>query len=82
MIVRYDGRDVTGDRLKNERGIMQRKKNRDVRAFLKSKRVFLWEAAERLGVHETTLVRWMRTELPDEKKKEIMEAAAAVAADR
>lgn len=61
---------------------VKRKKNRDVRQFLKNKRVFLWEAAERLGVHETTLVRWMRTELPDEKKQAIMEAAAAVAADR
>ena len=61
---------------------MKRKKNREVRQYLKDKRVYMWEAAERLGVHETTLIRWMRTELPDEKKQAIMEAAAAVVAAR
>lgn len=60
----------------------KRKKNRDVRDFLKAKRVFMWEVAERIGVHETTVIRWMRTELPEDKKRKIMEAAAAVAAAR
>lgn len=61
---------------------MKRKKNRDVREYLKAKRVFMWEVAERIGVHEVTLIRWMRTELPEDKKQKIMEAAAAVAAAR
>lgn len=60
----------------------KRKKNREVRDFLKAKRVFMWEVAERIGVHETTVIRWMRTELPEDKKQAIMEAAAAVAAAR
>lgn len=60
----------------------KRKKNRDVRDFLKQKHVYQWEVAERLGVHETTVIRWMRTELPEDKKQAIMEAAAAVAAAR
>ena len=61
---------------------MKRKKNREVRDFLKAKRVFQWEVAERLGIHESSLIRWMRTELPEDKKKKIMEAASAIAAAR
>ncbi len=61
---------------------MKRKKNRAVRDFLKAKRVFQWEVAERLGIHESSLIRWMRTELPEDKKKKIMEAASAIAAAR
>lgn len=61
---------------------MKRKKNREVRQFLKDKRVFQWEVAERLGIHESSLIRWMRTELPEDKKKKIMEAASAIAAAR
>lgn len=61
---------------------MKRKKNREVRQFLKDKRVFQWEVAERLGVHETTVIRWLRTELPEERKQSIMEAASAIAAAR
>ena len=61
---------------------MKRKKNRDVRQVMKDKRVFQWEVAERLGVHETTVIRWMRTELPEDKKKAILDAVAAVVAAR
>lgn len=61
---------------------MKRKKNRDVRDYLKAKHVFMWEVAERIGIHEVTLIRWMRTELPEERKQAIREAAAAIAAAR
>lgn len=34
----------------------------------------LWKIAEFIGVSEPTLTRWMRTPLPDDKEKAIMEA--------
>lgn len=61
---------------------MKRKRNRDVRSVLKQKHVFQWEVAERLGVHETTVIRWMRTEMPEDKKQAIIAAAVAIAAER
>ena len=60
----------------------KRKKNRDVRDFLKQKHVYQWEVAERLGVHETTVIRWLREELPEERKQAMIAAAIAIAAER
>lgn len=31
-----------------------------------------WMIAEKLGIHENTFGRWMRTELPEVKKREIV----------
>jgi hypothetical protein len=30
-----------------------------------------WRVAEKLGIHEQTLVRWLRYELPEERKERI-----------
>ena len=34
--------------------------------------VKLWRIAEKLGVTDNTLSRWLRSELPDEKKEKIL----------
>ena len=31
-----------------------------------------WQIANAMGVHEATFSRWLRTELPTEKKEQIM----------
>lgn len=49
-------------------------KNLDVRRMLKDRRVYMWEVAERLGIHEITLYRWFRQELPEDKKARIRSA--------
>jgi len=46
----------------------------DVRKRLKEAEIKHWMLANKLGCHETTLSRWLRTELPPKKKELIFKA--------
>ena len=56
-------------------------KNNDIRNEARNKGVALWQVALALGVCETTLLRWLRVELPQEKGSRILEAIDAIAKD-
>lgn len=47
------------------------KKNREIRESLAKNNMKQWELAKLLGVHEVTLVRRLREELPKEEKDRI-----------
>ena len=51
--------------------------NTDVRYEIMKSGLKNYQVATMLGVTETTFSRWLRTELPAEKKKEILEAIKA-----
>ncbi|MBE6845646.1 MAG: hypothetical protein E7508_08070 [Ruminococcus sp.] len=44
------------------------KKNIEIRKAAKENGVFLWEIADKLGVSEPTLNRYLRKEMPDSLK--------------
>lgn len=50
------------------------KANKEIREKAKEAGVYIWQIAEHIGVHDQTLNRWLRTELPDDKKDLIMAA--------
>lgn len=52
---------------------MHEKKNEEIKSALKEAGLKQWELAEKLGVAETTLCRWLRTELPAEKKQKMLQ---------
>ena len=52
--------------------------NQEVKKAMKEHKVKQWQIAERLGVSEFTLCRWMRHELPEEKKRMVLEAVEAL----
>ena len=54
------------------------KKNVDVRKAAKDSGVFLWEIADKLGVSEPTLNRWLRKEMPDSQKAKFFAAIEQV----
>lgn len=56
--------------------------NLDIRAYAKSKGVFLYEVAKALHISEPTIMRWLRDELSDDRKTEIISAIDAVAEKR
>lgn len=56
--------------------------NLDIRAAAKEKGVFLYEVAHKLGVSEPTLVRWLRFELPADKKAKILEIITELSAEK
>ena len=51
--------------------------NTDLRCEIVKSGLKNYQVATMLGVTETTFSRWLRTELPAEKKKEILEAIKA-----
>lgn len=48
-----------------------KKANQDICDYAAKKRVYFWEIALKLGVSEPTMTRWMRVELPEDKRREI-----------
>ena len=49
-------------------------KNIDIRQEIEHARIRHYELAKALGVHETTLSRWLRDDLPADKKEQILNA--------
>ena len=54
-------------------------KNEEIRALIKSRRIRHYEVAAQLGVNEATFCRWLRNELPPEKKKQVLAAIDSIA---
>ena len=56
--------------------------NKDLRYEFRIANVRQWEVAEAIGISEMTFVKWLRRELPEEKKKLVREAIRKVIDDR
>ena len=56
------------DITENRGGERMIKKNADIRKAAKESGVYLWEIADKLGVSEPTLNRWLRKEMPESQK--------------
>lgn len=50
---------------------MENKKNQELRSAMKTRKVFIWEITDRLGIHETTLIKKLRKQLTPEQTKKI-----------
>ncbi|MCQ2408221.1 MAG: hypothetical protein MJ065_06800 [Oscillospiraceae bacterium] len=48
-----------------------KKANQDIRDYAAQKGGYFWEIAMQLGISEPTITRWMRVELPEDKRREI-----------
>ena len=48
------------------------KANTDIREALKASKIPIWACAFQLGVHENTLLRRLRHELPEVEKQQIL----------
>ena len=48
--------------------------NEEIRALMRKKRLYNYEVAAQLNVSEFTFCRWLRTELPPEKKQAVLNA--------
>lgn len=51
-------------------------RNEEVRKAVFESRLKYWQVAEYLGVNAATLSRWLRAELPQEKKEQILQIIA------
>ena len=53
--------------------------NAEIRAAIKAAGLYQWQVAKACGVNEYTLIRWLRDELSDERKKAIYKAIEELA---
>lgn len=56
--------------------------NTEIRAALLKTGIRQWALAEKMGVSEFTLCRWLRHELPAEKKRAALEAIRELAKEK
>ena len=56
--------------------------NKDLRDEFRIANVKQWEVAEAMGISEMTLVKWLRRELPEDKKALVRKAVQKLAANR
>jgi transposase-like protein len=54
------------------------KNNMDVRTEAMRQGVYLWQIAEKLKISEPTLMRWLRNELPADKKKLLLKVIGEI----
>lgn len=57
-------------------------KNREIRDKVSANGMRLWELADELGIADTTLSRWLRHELPEDRKRLIVETIDKLVARR
>lgn len=58
---------------------MTEKPNKDIRAEIFNHSLRNWQVARVMGVHETTLCRWLREEMPPERKERVRKAIRKLA---
>lgn len=56
--------------------------NREIENLLKQEKIYKWEVAERLGLHETSFCRWWRKPLSEEQERRILLAVEEIRLDR
>lgn len=55
--------------------------NQEIKAKIKEAGLKQWQVAQRCGVVESTLIRWLRFDLPEERRKAIYDAIEALKAE-
>lgn len=56
--------------------------NKDLRDEFRIANVRQWEVAEAMGISEMTLVKWLRRELPEDKKNLVRKAVQKLITNR
>lgn len=56
--------------------------NKEIRAIMKQEKIFIWQIAEVLSIHETTMIKRFRTEMSDKQKQEVISAIEEIRLDR
>lgn len=51
-----------------------RERNQEIRQAIRKARIYQYDVADKLGISENTFIRWLRKELPQDKKALILQA--------
>lgn len=56
--------------------------NKEIRDIMKQEKIFIWQIAEVLSIHETTMIKRFRTEMTDKQKQQVISAIEEIRLDR
>ena len=56
--------------------------NEQIKDLMKENGIYMWQVAKKLNVYETSLCKWFREELSEERKQEILSAIEEIKLDR
>ena len=56
--------------------------NQDIERLIKQEHIYKWQIARKIGIHETSFVRWFRDVLTEEQVRRILSAIQEIKLDR
>lgn len=56
--------------------------NQKIEQLLKREKIFKWQIARKIGIHETSFIRWFRDELSQEQIQRVLSAVEEIKLDR
>ena len=56
--------------------------NQKIEQLLKREKIFKWQVARKIGIHETSFIRWFREELSQEQIQRVLSAVEEIKLDR
>ena len=57
-------------------------KNQKIEQLFKREKIFKWQVARKIGIHETSFIRWFRDELSQEQIQRVLSAVEEIKLDR
>lgn len=60
----------------------RQQRNVEIREKAKENDIFFWELADYVGISNSTIMNWLRRELPADKKEMLLNAISQIAAER
>ena len=58
------------------------KANQEIRNAIESNRILYWEVADKVGIAQSNLSVWLRTEMREDRKQRVEKAIAELLAER
>lgn len=58
------------------------KANKKIRETMKADNIAIWMVANKIGIHEKTLISWLRTDLTAERKEQVEKAIRTIRKER
>jgi len=56
--------------------------NEEIEWLLKTEKIYKWQVAKKLGIHETSFVRWFRDQLSSQQEHQVLSAIEEIKLDQ
>lgn len=56
--------------------------NEQIKTLMRENKIYMWQVAKRLNVHETSFCKWFREQLSQEQVQRVLSAVEEIKLDR